>query len=182
MLVGIACGLIAGLIAAAAMAAADQADPEGAAPPAGRTFRRGEVSIVTILLVRPTASGGLAAHVDQELALLEAAGRDVREAPVRIRERPDLLEDLRTVRTLRQILSSATLAIPATTTTTAQPAQRAQPPSRRIRRVRRVHRVRRVPAVRAVSGDCPCPRAASRGPGRGGDVGLEPSSPGGHAA
>lgn len=82
---------------------------------------------MTILLVRPTASGGLAAHVDQELALLEAAGRDVREAPVRIRERPDLLEDLRTVRTLRQILSSATLAIPATTTTTAQPAQRAQP-------------------------------------------------------
>lgn len=57
-----------------------------------------------ILLVRPTASGGLAAHVDQELALLEAAGRDVHEAPVQIRERPDLIGDLRTVRTLRRIL------------------------------------------------------------------------------
>ncbi|GAA4528178.1 glycosyltransferase [Brachybacterium paraconglomeratum] len=57
--------------------------------------------------MRPTASGGLAAHVDQELALLKAAGHEVREAPVRIRERPDLIEDLRTVRTLRRLLASS---------------------------------------------------------------------------
>lgn len=66
---------------------------------------------MTILLVRPTASGGLAAHVDQELALLIAAGREVREAPVRIRERPDPVEDLRTVGTLRRILSTAPAAV-----------------------------------------------------------------------
>lgn len=66
---------------------------------------------MTILLVRPTASGGLAAHVDQELTLLSAAGREVREAPVRIRERPDPIEDLRTVRTLRRILSTAPAAM-----------------------------------------------------------------------
>ncbi|HLQ79665.1 MAG TPA: glycosyltransferase [Brachybacterium sp.] len=57
-----------------------------------------------ILLVRPTASGGLAAHVDHELALLTAAGQEVAEAPVRIRERPHPLADLRTVRTLRSVL------------------------------------------------------------------------------
>lgn len=78
---------------------------------------------MTILLVRPTASGGLAAHVEQERALLEAAGRDVREAPVRIRERPDLIEDLRTVRTLRRILSTATPATPASAAETASPAE-----------------------------------------------------------
>ena len=60
-----------------------------------------------VLLVRPAASGGLAAHVDQELALLSAAGREVLEAPVRIRERPDPVEDLRTVRTLRSMLRLA---------------------------------------------------------------------------
>ncbi|MDN6304089.1 MAG: glycosyl transferase, partial [Brachybacterium sp.] len=60
-----------------------------------------------ILLVRPAASGGLAAHVDHELALLTAAGRDVAEAPVRIGERPHPLADLRTVRTLREVLGAS---------------------------------------------------------------------------
>lgn len=62
---------------------------------------------MSVLLVRPAASGGLAAHVDHELALLTAAGWEVAEAPVRIRERPDPLEDLRTVRTLRRMLATA---------------------------------------------------------------------------
>lgn len=78
-----------------------------------------------ILLVRPTASGGLAAHVDQELGLLEAAGRDVHEAPVQIRERPDLIGDLRTVRTLRRILRTplpAGSVQPASSVSTAPPA------------------------------------------------------------
>jgi glycosyltransferase involved in cell wall biosynthesis len=57
-----------------------------------------------VLLVRPTASGGLAAHVDQELALLEAAGHRVAEAPVRIRERPSPRHDAATVATLRRLL------------------------------------------------------------------------------
>lgn len=57
-----------------------------------------------VLLVRPAASGGLAAHVDHELALLTAAGWDVAEAPVRIAERPHPREDLRTLRTLRALL------------------------------------------------------------------------------
>lgn len=60
-----------------------------------------------ILLVRPAASGGLAAHVDHELALLSAAGREVAEAQVRIGERPRLAGDLRTIRTLRAALASA---------------------------------------------------------------------------
>ncbi|MGY5764318.1 glycosyltransferase [Brachybacterium sp. DNPG3] len=54
-----------------------------------------------VLLVRPRATGGLAAHVDQELALLRQHGADIREADVRIRERPRPLADLRTVRALR---------------------------------------------------------------------------------
>lgn len=60
-----------------------------------------------ILLVRPTASGGLAAHVDHELALLRAAGREVAEAQVHIGERPQPFADLRTVRTLRAILRAS---------------------------------------------------------------------------
>ena len=63
---------------------------------------------MSILLVRPAASGGLAAHVDHELALLRAAGRDVAEAPVRIQERPHSLADLRTLRTLRAAARAAT--------------------------------------------------------------------------
>ncbi|MDN5899549.1 MAG: glycosyltransferase, partial [Brachybacterium sp.] len=59
-----------------------------------------------ILLVRPAASGGLAAHVDHELALLSAAGWEVAEAPVRIGERPHPLADLRTVRSLRAVLGA----------------------------------------------------------------------------
>lgn len=57
---------------------------------------------MTVILVRPRASGGLAAHVDQELQELAAAGVDVREAPVQIQDRPHLLGDLRTVRALRR--------------------------------------------------------------------------------
>ncbi|MFC0002476.1 glycosyl transferase, partial [Brachybacterium conglomeratum] len=60
-----------------------------------------------VLLVRPTASGGLAAHVDQELALLESAGRRVAEAPVRIRERPSPRHDAATVTALRRIVRGA---------------------------------------------------------------------------
>ena len=62
---------------------------------------------MSILLVRPAASGGLAAHVDQELALLSAAGREVAEAPVRIQSSPRPLADLATVRTLRRMLRTA---------------------------------------------------------------------------
>ncbi|MBB5831678.1 glycosyltransferase [Brachybacterium aquaticum] len=64
-----------------------------------------------ILLVRPTASGGLAAHVDQELALLRAAGREVAEAPVTIRERPDPRTDAATVETLRRLLHGETVPV-----------------------------------------------------------------------
>ena len=60
-----------------------------------------------VLLVRPTASGGLAAHVDQELALLESAGRRVAEAPVRIRERPSPRHDAATVTALHRIVRGA---------------------------------------------------------------------------
>src|SRR5699024_6886360 len=59
-----------------------------ARPRPGRAPRDGDGAAMRILLVRPTASGGLAAHVDHELALLTAAGQEVAEAPVRIRERP----------------------------------------------------------------------------------------------
>lgn len=62
---------------------------------------------MSVLLVRPAASGGLAAHVDHELGLLAAAGHDVAEAPVRIRERPHPTGDLRTVRTLRALLADS---------------------------------------------------------------------------
>lgn len=57
---------------------------------------------MSILVVRPRASGGLAAHVDQELAVLRRAGVDVREAAVTIRERPHLREDARTIQALRR--------------------------------------------------------------------------------
>jgi len=60
-----------------------------------------------VLLVRPTASGGLAAHVDQERALLAGAGHRVAEAPVRIRERPSPRDDAATVAALRRILHRA---------------------------------------------------------------------------
>lgn len=60
-----------------------------------------------VLLVRPTAGGGLAAHVDHEHALLAAAGHDVAEAPVQIGPRPRPGADLRTVRTLRRLLADA---------------------------------------------------------------------------
>lgn len=62
---------------------------------------------MSVILVRPRASGGLAAHVDQEMRELAAAGVDVREAPVQIQERPHLLGDLRTVRALRRCVRTA---------------------------------------------------------------------------
>lgn len=62
---------------------------------------------MSVILVRPRASGGLAAHVDQELQVLAAAGVDVREAPVQIQDRPHLLGDLRTVRALRLCVRGA---------------------------------------------------------------------------
>lgn len=64
---------------------------------------------MSVILVRPQASGGLAAHVEQELAELTAAGLDARQAPVRIQDRPRPLADLRTVRALR----SCVLTTPA---------------------------------------------------------------------
>ncbi|WP_422117321.1 glycosyltransferase [Brachybacterium sp. UNK5269] len=60
-----------------------------------------------VLLVRPRAGGGLAAHVDQELAELRAAGWEVAEAGVEIRPRPHLSTDLRTVRALRRTVGAA---------------------------------------------------------------------------
>ena len=62
---------------------------------------------MSVLVVRPRASGGLAAHVDQELEALAADGIAVREADVQIQDRPSLLADLTTVRTLRRLLTSA---------------------------------------------------------------------------
>ena len=106
-----------------------------------------------VLLVRPTASGGLAAHVDQEHALLAAAGREVSEAPVRIRERPDPVEDLRTVRTLRRMLrtSDAPLALHAHGLRAGALAAAAMPGHRRHRLVVTLHnRTVGSPAVRAV--------------------------------
>ncbi|WP_114856028.1 glycosyltransferase [Brachybacterium sp. YJGR34] len=64
-----------------------------------------------VLVVRPRASGGLAAHVDQELAELTEAGWTVSEAPVTIQERPHLLADLRTVRTLHHLQRRAGEAV-----------------------------------------------------------------------
>jgi len=56
-----------------------------------------------IVLLEPTAVGGLAAHVRQEEALLESAGVRITRPPVRIAPRPGP-QDLATVRTLRRIL------------------------------------------------------------------------------
>ncbi|GAA1489665.1 glycosyltransferase [Brachybacterium sacelli] len=62
---------------------------------------------MSVIVVRPQAGGGLAAHVEQELAELAEAGLDVREAPVHIQDRPRPLADLRTVRTLRRCVRTA---------------------------------------------------------------------------
>ncbi|EWS82950.1 glycosyl transferase [Brachybacterium phenoliresistens] len=56
-----------------------------------------------MVLLEPTAVGGLAAHVRQEEALLESAGVRITRPPVRIAPRPGP-QDLATVRTLRRIL------------------------------------------------------------------------------
>lgn len=57
---------------------------------------------MSVLLVRPRATGGLAAHVDHEREVLEAAGIGVHEADVDIRERPDPRHDLAAMRALRR--------------------------------------------------------------------------------
>ncbi|UQN31657.1 glycosyltransferase [Brachybacterium kimchii] len=66
---------------------------EGERPSAGRTPR--------VLIVEPAASGGLAAHVRMERAVLSEAGVELPEAGVRISSRP-APADVRTVRTLRE--------------------------------------------------------------------------------
>lgn len=58
--------------------------------------------MIRVLLVEPTASGGLAAHVADEEAALAAAGIAAERADVRIRPRPHLAADLATVRALRR--------------------------------------------------------------------------------
>lgn len=56
----------------------------------------------SVLVVRPLATGGLAAHVDHEVALLREIGVGVHESAVQIPARPHPAKDLRTVRTLRR--------------------------------------------------------------------------------
>lgn len=56
----------------------------------------------TILVVEPAASGGLAAHVRDELDALRADAFEAVRADVDIRPRPDPLRDLATVRALRR--------------------------------------------------------------------------------
>ncbi|GAB4096373.1 glycosyltransferase [Brachybacterium horti] len=55
-----------------------------------------------VLLVRPRASGGLAAHVDQEHAALEAAGAEVHASAAVIGERPSPRADGAALRGLRR--------------------------------------------------------------------------------
>lgn len=62
---------------------------------------------MSVLLVRPRATGGLAAHVDQERELLRAAGMDVTESAARIQERPAPRADLASWRTLRREMRTA---------------------------------------------------------------------------
>lgn len=66
--------------------------------------RGADAADLAVLLVRPRASGGLAAHVDREREALRTAGAVVREAEVDIRERPEPLADLRSLRTLRALM------------------------------------------------------------------------------
>ena len=61
---------------------------------------------MSVIVVRPRASGGLAAHVDQELRVLAADGIEIREAGVDIQDRPRPGADLRTVRALRRLIAS----------------------------------------------------------------------------
>ncbi|WP_227488163.1 glycosyltransferase [Brachybacterium subflavum] len=59
-----------------------------------------------VLIVEPTASGGLAAHVRMERAVLAQAGVELPETDVRISSRP-APADVRTVRTLRARMRGA---------------------------------------------------------------------------
>lgn len=59
---------------------------------------------MSVILLRPAAQGGLAAHVDVELEALRAAGVAADLAPQRIQERPDPRRDLATVRSLARML------------------------------------------------------------------------------
>lgn len=71
--------------------------PESSLAPDSSLPRAGSV-----LVVRPLATGGLAAHVDHEVALLRKIGVGVHESAVQIPARPHPAKDLRTVRTLRR--------------------------------------------------------------------------------
>lgn len=62
---------------------------------------------MSVIVVQPRASGGLAAHVDQELQVLSADGIDIRDAGVDIQDRPRPGADLRTVRALRRLIAVA---------------------------------------------------------------------------
>ncbi|MFC0675420.1 glycosyltransferase family 4 protein [Brachybacterium hainanense] len=69
-------------------------------------------SALRILLVEPTATGGLAAHVRMEEELLRAAGAEVRRADVAIPSRPGP-RDLRTLCALRRLLRDPSAPIDA---------------------------------------------------------------------
>lgn len=58
---------------------------------------------MSVLLLEPRATGGLAAHVADEVDALTRAGVETRIAPVQIRERPSPLRDLRTIRELAHL-------------------------------------------------------------------------------
>lgn len=75
--------------------------PESSLAPDSSLPRAGSV-----LVVRPLATGGLAAHVDHEVALLREIGVEVHESAVQIPARPHPAKDLRTVRTLRREIVS----------------------------------------------------------------------------
>lgn len=75
--------------------------PESSLAPDSSLPRAGSV-----LVVRPLATGGLAAHVDHEVALLREIGVGVHESAVQIPARPHPAKDLRTVRTLRREIVS----------------------------------------------------------------------------
>lgn len=75
--------------------------PESSLAPDSSLPRAGSV-----LVVRPLATGGLAAHVDHEVALAREIGVGVHESAVQIPARPHPAKDLRTVRTLRREIVS----------------------------------------------------------------------------
>lgn len=57
---------------------------------------------LSVLVVRPTSGGGLAAHVDHEVRALRGLGVEVHEAQAHIGSRPAPVTDARAVRSLRR--------------------------------------------------------------------------------